>query len=180
MNKILFSLFLLIIVIPLSSHVVSAHTLGTDESVGAVLHIDPDDDPIIGEPSTIYFEFKSQSDSLSPQTCDCTVAISENGKELFSQKLFTDTNTNPIVQYTFPEKNQYKITVSGKPTGEADFKPFSISYDVRVSKDATPTQKPNWFVAHLSTVVIGVGVALSIIYFVLQSLRGKRKKTSKE
>lgn len=41
----------------------SAHVLQTDGSIGAVLHVDPDDNPIIGEKATFFFDLKDVTES---------------------------------------------------------------------------------------------------------------------
>jgi hypothetical protein len=115
-----------------------AHVLKTDGNIGAVLHIDPDDDPIAKEQSTLVFEFKDKQGKFIPKNCDCTFSVTEDGKEISSQPLFQNnadqSSTNASVFYTFSEKNIYQIKIAGKPNSPDAFQAFSLIFDVRVAK----------------------------------------------
>src|SRR5690349_14295700 len=97
----------------------SAHVLKTDGSIGAVVHIDPDDDPIAVEVSTLFFEIKDTQNKFSPQNCNCRVDILEGGKVIYSDALFQQNSSNniasPVFQYTFPQKDVYQVKVVGTP-----------------------------------------------------------------
>jgi hypothetical protein len=108
---------------------VSAHILETSGSIGGVIHIDPDDDPIVGLPSTLMFELKDKENKFELQQCDCSVKIFKND-ELIHQELLS-SNSLPFI---FPEKNIYRIEVSGNPKNQ-EFSPFHLSYSVRVSRE---------------------------------------------
>src|SRR5689334_16513316 len=73
---------------------VSAHILKYDGSIGAVLHVNPDDDPIAGETTGFFFEFKDKKNKFLPENCDCLVRVTKEGSEIYSQDLFKD-NPNP-------------------------------------------------------------------------------------
>lgn len=134
MTIIVFSIFLV--------KPVSAHVLQSNGSVGAVLHIDPADDPIVGEQAAFFFEFKDKKNTFNPANCVCTFSILENGKEIFSQPLFQDNAdpsvTNASVFYTFAARDVYQVKVSGKPLMEKKaFEPFTLTYDIRVSRESS-------------------------------------------
>src|SRR5438045_57931 len=93
-TKLFVIFFLFTFVFWLNPHIVSAHVLKTDGNIGAVLHIDPDDDPIAGSQASFFFEFKDIQGKFQSQNCDCTFSIAEDGKEIFSQPLFQN-NSNP-------------------------------------------------------------------------------------
>lgn len=117
---------------------VKAHVLKTDSSIGAVIHISPEDDPIAGEQADFFFEFKDRQGKFTPQGCDCTASIVTGGKEIYSQPLFQNSD-NPSLEdatfsYTFPERNIYKVKVSGKPTEGNVFEPFTLEWDIRVER----------------------------------------------
>lgn len=122
---------------------VEAHILKTDGTIGAVLHIDPEDDPIVGQPTYFFFEFKDKTGKFQPALCDCTVTITSHDKPLYSQSLFQsnkDQNlTSSTFSYTFSEKNIYTVTVSGKPIQPNTFQSFVLVYDIRVERTASPT-----------------------------------------
>src|SRR5438270_44822 len=85
---------------------VSAHILQTDGDIGAVLHMDPEDDPIAGVQSAFFFEFKDRQNKFQPKKCNCIFEIEENGKNIYTQPLFqNDANpslSSTSVFYTFP------------------------------------------------------------------------------
>src|SRR5437667_6752587 len=114
MNKLLSFLFFIgiLLVFPKS---VFAHFLAFDHTIGAVLHIDPNDDPIAGEQTSFFFEFKDKENKFTPQNCDCTFLIVKNGQTIYSQPLFANNQnprlTNASVLYTLPQKDVYEIKV---------------------------------------------------------------------
>src|SRR6185369_15266285 len=71
-----------------------AHILKYDGDIGAVLHVDPDDDPIAGQPTNFFFEFRDKTNKFVSGDCNCTVTITEEGRELYSSNLFSG-NTDP-------------------------------------------------------------------------------------
>ena len=72
------TLFILFIVLSsLFPSITQAHILITDEGIGAVVHINPDDDPIVDSLTSFFFEFKDQKNKFQPKLCDCRVVILE-------------------------------------------------------------------------------------------------------
>lgn len=135
--------------------VVSAHQLETDGTIGAVLHVDPSDDPIATKPSAFYFEFQDRDGKFQIANCLCTVVVSENGKQLDSEQLAASSLTTSSFTYAFPEKGVYEVQVIGVPQPADAFQPFSLKYSIRVAR--TPDDKamiPIW----VWVVVAGVGV----------------------
>lgn len=94
------------------AHVLIMDTTG---SVGAILHIIPDDDPIAGEESDIYF------DRQGAESDDATVELSvaNNGGEL-SEVNLTTTGSLSTGAYTFPAQGVYKLTFTVK-SGEGSY-----------------------------------------------------------
>ncbi len=161
-----------------------AHILKTDGAIGAVLHIDPEDDPIAGSQSGFFFEFKDKEGKFEAKNCDCTFSIIEDSKQIFSQPLF-ETNPNPSltsasVFYTFPERNVYQAKVVGKPQTPGAFQPFTLVYDVRVARVAENSGQggvilPAWFTTHWPHFILaGIGIVFVIFALIKQSLT-KRK-----
>src|SRR6185437_2925128 len=97
----------------------SAHVTQTDGSISAIMHIEPDDDPIVGQPTDFFFEFLDQASKFKTADCNCTATISQNGKQLFSTQLFKTSDTSdfvtPLFSYSFPSKGVYDVQVSGSP-----------------------------------------------------------------
>lgn len=141
-----------------------AHTLQTDGTIGAVLHISPEDDPIAGDISSFFFEIKDTADNFTSRLCECTVTIEKNSKILLTQPVFQDTNednqTNLTMIYTFPETGIYKITLTGKPLSGTTFNEFTLSYDVRVTKTIEDPKNSGVGSSTLSLIAIPIGLLL--------------------
>lgn len=179
--KLLFAgLGLFIALFTTSLSPVQAHQLKASGSVGAVLHVEPDDDPIVGRPSTFLLEFKDKNEQFQLDRCVCTVTVSRNGQEL-TRLPIQPTNS---VSYTFPEKGVYKVTVEGKPLGDAAFAPFSVSYDIRVTRESTQftssSTKPGWLSLHGIHLLLILLVSAYTIYRIHISSRELPNKTKKK
>lgn len=184
--------FLLIIVGLLLKYpgLVSAHILKTDGYIGAVLHIDPDDDPIVNKQTGFFFEFKDKQNKFTPQNCNCTFSISEDNKEIFSQPLFQNS-TSPSLDsaslfFTFPEKNVYQLKVTGQPNTPDAFQKFTLVYDIRVAReDSTPQQTvanssgglTDWIKSHVIHLVGGFLVLGFLIFVLVKQSRSKVKES---
>jgi len=159
-----------------------AHVLKTDGSIGAVLHIDPDDDPIAGSQSSFFFEFKDVHHTFSPENCNCTFAILEQGKTIFSQPLFQNNTspslTNASIFYTFPKRDVYVVRVMGEPLTPNGFQPFVLNYDVRVARSAVASTTPtapgeNWFSVHIIHLIGIIGASIFMVFFILKERRAQ-------
>ncbi len=124
-----------------------AHVLKTDGSIGAVMHTDPDDDPIAGEQTGIFFEFKDKQNKFTPAACDCTLSILQSDKEIYSQPVFQNnpqpTLDNAAAFFTFPQRDTYQVKVTGIPLSSGAFQAFTLIYDVQVTKMTTKTPQPS-------------------------------------
>lgn len=160
----------------------SAHVLQYSGSIGAVLHVNPEDDPIAGDISNFFFEFKDKKNKFIPANCDCKAKILKDGKEIYSQDLFKD-NTNPSLtnisfSYTFPTIGIYSIVVDGKAR-DSSFEDFNLKYDVRVARGVSnvPTpissQSQNWFLTHKVHIVLPCLLGIIIIFFYFNSRKKK-------
>jgi hypothetical protein len=176
-----------------------AHVESHDRKIGAILHIDPDDDPIVGQPATFYFEFKDQNNKFQPAKCNCVFLVSENGNVLYTNSL-TAGNSNPTLDnlsqsFTFPQKDVYQVQVKGTPLTPNDFQSFTLNYDVRVAKDSGSAQVPavvmpgmtdeqsasipNWFQTH-AVFLVGISIIVLFLFgtFIRRQLAIKRNKSS--
>lgn len=164
-----------------------AHFLATDGSIGAVLHVDPNDEPIAGSQASFFFEFKDKENKFKPENCDCTFEIDQNGKNIYSQPLFQN-NSNPSLSnasvfYTFPQKDVYQIKVVGKPLTPHTFQQFTLTWDFRVDQQAGGQAvlgtQTNFFAEHVTyLVLIGVLLIGFLIYF-LSNTHKRKKQTMK-
>lgn len=114
----------------------TAHILKSDENIGGVIHVDPNDEPVAKSQSSISFEIKDTANKFSYEKCNCIFSISQNEKEIYSTELPKDS-TAQTTEYTFPTANSYRITLTGAPVDSQEFRPFTLEYDIRVSKEVT-------------------------------------------
>lgn len=175
--------FLILLLLVLSSGVLVspsfAHVLETEGSIGAVMHIDPQDDPTAGVVSTIFLEFKDTEGHFSAENCECTVSILQAEKPIYSQSLSKDS-LSPTFTYTFPKAGKYDMHVSGNPQNGAAFQPFTLHYDIQVGKaEAKPTtiienasstkqgenKFPLPYIIGGTIVIIGIAVFSLVSYF---------------
>lgn len=124
----------ILIFFPLATPI-SAHILKTDATIGAVVHLDPDDDPIAGVPTAIYFEITSTAGAFSLDDCDCFVVISSDEFELSRQVLVSAGNAifSPASPYTFPALGNYEIKLIGSSRSDS-FKDFMIETQTNVRR----------------------------------------------
>ena len=130
-----FVLFLIAVCTILSSQTASAHVLESDGSVGAVLHINPADEPVAGEVSDIYFEIKDKKQKFQAKDCVCKLRITRDRTVIFEQPFDKDGGSS----YTFPAQDVYTVSALGTPKEGATFEPFELNYSVRVEKGAVGT-----------------------------------------
>lgn len=176
-------LFFLLFVYLLSANPALAHTLKTDGSIGAVLHVTPEDDPIVGEATNFFFDIKDKSNKFTPESCDCIASILQDGKEISTQSLFQN-NPNPSLEdasfsYRFPQRNVYMIRIVGKPKTQGTFEPFTLEWDqrvARVSEDSkrSATEKNSSGIWKWIFPVVGLAFIGYIIYY--SSVRKDKSK----
>jgi hypothetical protein len=159
---------------------VSAHILETDGSLGAVLHINPDDDPIAKVQAVFFLEFKQKNGQFNPQNYACVVSITQDEQVIYSQNLF-DMSSSPdssgfSFSYVFPKKALYKLVVSGIPVaGESP--PFTLIYDIRVEREqeAVRTKSPPWGSRYLVLATLLAVAALIILGLAIRKIAKKNR-----
>ncbi|HVV66955.1 MAG TPA: hypothetical protein VHB72_02695 [Candidatus Saccharimonadales bacterium] len=134
MNKRLLSAALVALLACLSvPGVASAHVLKVDGSIGAVLHINPDDNPTTDGPTDYIMSFDDDNGQFSLPKCDCTVSIINNGQTIATEPLVNSSNEVSENHYTFTEPGVYDMQFTGKPKQSGGFQPFTLNYEVRVT-----------------------------------------------
>ena len=147
---------------------VSAHVLQTDGTIGAVMHINPSDDPRAGSKSTFFFEFKDRANAFILSDCQCKVRISGN-----TPIYETTFGSEPFFTYTIPDMGVYTVTINGTSVS-GKFKPFTLSYIIRVDKQATNSSQSH--VRSFSDHFIHYGIfGLGFLVLILLVIREKKK-----
>jgi hypothetical protein len=112
--------------------IASAHVFVMDDTMtsGAILHISPDDDPIAGEKSTIYFD--TQDKILGEKNTAFSLrVIGVDGK--ISQVDTKKDGTLVTAQYIFPTQGVYTIAFATTSRGKS----YIFEHVQRVSRGAS-------------------------------------------
>ena len=187
MRTFLLTIVFFTLTLSLSASSVLAHFLETDGNIGAVLHLDPNDDPIAGQASAFFLEFKDTSGKFDPLTCTCSADIYKGEQKVASLPLFAGNGSRLVsgsgqatgnASFTFPNKDVYTMKVVGMPLQSGAFQPFTLNYSIRVDRDltsaSTSTPVSAFLRGHNSyAVLIGVGLVLIIGFFIIGTLRSK-------
>ncbi len=155
MKRISIVLIALLAVALLPVHAAYAHVFISDttNTQGAIIHINPDDDPVAGQPSTLYF------DTQTPQTAaELTV---ENTDGLHEKIKGTTDGSLAVYTCTFPAQGVYNLTF----TTTANNKTLTFRYDQRVSRGtiASATYQPTYPWAEALFIASCIGLALIVI-----------------
>lgn len=138
---------------PVSAHVFISDSIGTK---GAILHINPDDDPIAGQSSTLFLDTQ-----ISLRRAVLTITAQTGTVTTIDA---TITGSLATFTYTFPTQGAY--TLNFETTTDTTHDTFS--YTQRVSRGSATTTliKPvhTWAELLLISSCIGLGV-LAIIAF---------------
>ncbi len=133
MNKFLLASVLLMLPLP-----VVAHQLKTNGEVGALMHIEPADQPKVGTNQTIWFKLvKKGGQKIAADQCNCTLSLTQGPRSILDTPLTAGTSGEnagfPTAQLIFPHPGGYTLVVSGTPKGTAPkFTPFSLRWAVKV------------------------------------------------
>lgn len=143
-------------IVPIS--VASAHVLKSDGDIGVVLHINPDDNLISGQPTDYILSFQDMSQRFSLPDCLCNTTFIKDGTVVATQPLVVKTNQISEDTYTFPAPGVYTIRVAGTPKHIGDFQPFRLDYVVRASSDASTTQQD-----FSLSLWVGIGLVMGLV-----------------
>lgn len=153
-----------------------AHVLTVDKNIGVVLHIDPDDEPIIGKVSTFFFEIHDKTGKFKLSYCECIGSIVKSEKVIYKKNL----SDNASFTYTFSKKGHYEVRLSGKPIKKDEFDSFEIEYPVAVSRIENAKQTTFsgnsiilWMGSHLYHLAAGIIIIVMGGIFAILRWRGK-------
>jgi hypothetical protein len=182
----------------------SAHVLKVDGQIGALLHTDPDDAPLVGTPTAFYLQFKDSAAPLMLQddyALDVTVSNSTGATAEILPVGWSYVGTGELdFSYTFPEKGSYTLNVLGVPKKQG-FSTFALHYDILAGADnpdhdsdiaafnafgastspaavatTAATSTPGFFLEHIEHLVLFGGAILLALILILRDLYLRRKK----
>ena len=136
-----YPLLLALMLLGFSSESSYGHELVTDKNVGALMHIEPNDDPKVGVSSRVWFDLvRKGGQKISLDECDCVFSLYKGTARtpvvslMLTESKAEETKSVLSAQVTFPERGAYRLVLSGKPRGKKIFDPFTLRWTVRASE----------------------------------------------
>lgn len=139
-----------------------AHVVITDQThqLGGILHVSPDDDPVAGQSSNLFFDLQS---SFSGQTPSAKLEITDDR--------FRQANVPAVVvgstvssDYTFPSQGVYLVRLTLTSGAQS----YVFDYSQRVSRGTagSPLDQPvyGWAQALLIFGAAGLAVVAIVVY----------------
>lgn len=167
---------------------VFAHGNDLDQGITAILHIDPNDKPVIDSPAQFYFTFQDPSGFFEINRCDCTIKLLQNETELDRQPVaqpdspFASLGSYPLYTRTFEESGTYELELAGTPKDGATFQPFTLHFDVKVEGRGSTVSGYHPMMAneHLGHILIfGGGLVAAIALLIHGYWKNRKSKVIK-
>jgi hypothetical protein len=162
------SLALIVVLLLVVVSPASAHILKNDGTIGAELHIEPDDNPRTGLATKYNLEFSDTAQQFTLSTCTCRVALQLNGKTIYSEPLHATGTLASQNSVTFTHPAIYTIQVIGRPQHTQAFQPFTLTYLVPVDSGTAANQS--------FPVLLELGIAMAIGLVLLAIYKRAYKK----
>ncbi len=124
---------MLLLLAMLHQPVALAHQLETDGDIGVLMHVDPGDEPVVGEQATFMLDIQDRRGAFLLAGCDCRLRLSLDGGEVFSGQIKDDKSGTLTVQVLFAKPGIYRAEVTGDPLSGTVFQKFRVVFDVRVT-----------------------------------------------
>lgn len=172
-------LILFIAAISLFPQTLFAHNLENVRSIGAVLHINPDDSPIVRQPATLVFSMSDQENLFNAKQCACTLSIKRGEDNLGSLEVNAISLDKLELVYTFPEVGPYTLTLNGIPKDGAIFEPFNLDFDLQVERTeaAVGTDFKTFLLTHGIHIILFGGAFVVVFAIHWRDLYRKRKQS---
>jgi hypothetical protein len=117
MSKRLLGLVIIVAALILLPASASAHVLIKDEikGTGAILHINPDDDPVAGERAGLFFDIRDTAVAEPGTTVQLTITGEQSAPVQVAAEL---QGSSVSVSYTFPQQGLYRVQLDVRQNGE--------------------------------------------------------------
>jgi hypothetical protein len=109
---------------------VSAHQTATNDGATVTLHVNPDDQPIAGQPAYVYVTKVrvGRRARFRWRKCACRLTVTSAGGELVGDLAVRGSAAIPFV---FPQEGAYGMTLSGRYRRRHRWRPFSVTFGIR-------------------------------------------------
>jgi hypothetical protein len=108
-----------------------AHQTAYNRGVAVTLHVNPDDEPVAGQPATIIVEKVKppKGGKFRFSTCRCHVRVTTS-----SGGVVLDRAAGKRTSITFPDAAAYRIQFSGRYRKGSRYRTFSTSFAIRADR----------------------------------------------
>ena len=142
--------------------IASAHVLKIDGTIGAVLLINPDDNPVSGDMTDYVLSFHDYQGHFSLPRCNCAVTVILQGKTIATEPLAVSSTEVSENHYRFGRPGVYTMRFTGQPKTPGAFQPFMLNYEVRVGGDRSQAQP--FPILLWAGMAMGIGLILLAAY----------------
>jgi hypothetical protein len=107
-----------------------SHQIVSNNGVAVQTHVDPNDEPIAGQATTIWVvRVKGKGVVFSWKTCRCHMKVFDSTGAV----LLDSAVTAPRTPVTFPEPAAYGFTFSGRAKNGTKWRPFKVTFAIRAA-----------------------------------------------
>ena len=111
-----------------------SHQIASNNGVTVQVHVDPNDEPMVGQPTTVWVvRVKALNALFAWKTCRCRLSVFDSNGTV----LLNSAAKAPRTPVTFPEAKAYGITFSGRVKRKGVWRPFKVTYAIRATAPET-------------------------------------------
>jgi hypothetical protein len=131
------SIFLLLLALNASSALAHEISRAKDGNIGGLLHIEPDDAPMVGKANAFYFEVNQKGGKpILMSQCACTLSVYAGNLRAGAKPLSTPKLSQAKGELqgslNFAAPGAYTLVLAGTPKPGAAFKAFKLIWTVQV------------------------------------------------
>lgn len=132
--KICFAILLAGLIVVLMPQSASAHVLLIDRqaNIAAVLHVNPDDDPVAGQPSQLFFDVQDNDSQVRVPYSAYELAVTNEADATVVVRMQSNGST-VSADYTFPSQGLYRLSLRSASTYNGPQK-VSLDTSLRISR----------------------------------------------
>lgn len=147
-----------------------AHFQATTGNLTAILHIEPDDNPTVGQAENLYLIFDDSAHQFRLADCTCSLSISRDGMTLSSNLLQPPYSHDTVydtaaIPFTFNQAGAYQITLTGRPSSPGAFKSFELKWSPQIGQAAEPPGDSRSTLLKYLAIIVGILLILGLIVF---------------
>lgn len=150
-----------------------AHELEVDGGMSVVLHVDPEDRPVVNEPALLRFAVVDKTDRFRFSQCECAVVIENIQTKTLVQADQTRQELTYVVR--FPSPGVYAVRFIAASRHEAVFDDIAVHFEVRVENNRPIVLNYSSHQRGLHIAILGGG-SVFVLGMIIQDKLKRRKK----